>query len=286
MTGKPHRIAIAMLRLRPQRTDELGADPDTAIYLELPWRCLGSSSFYYAPPQDRAAGYAAFRRTFVLNIQASPRRGHCVRASLRGPRRLQSSWATWYVTRLTSALGPPSGSITDDYLASAANDLQNYAHQQVAYHRAKLRQLGMLENRLRALSVGSLSGAILVALLLAVAFEYYGGLVGWKPAAIVLLTILPATMTALNGLRAEMDLVRLIERSAETGVLLSRINRSISEGSLSFDRLSVGTHRLTSIMDEELREWRFVLESRRARTGLRQPSWLRRLKRAFGVKSS
>jgi hypothetical protein len=36
VTGKPHRIAIPMLRLRPQRTDELGADPDTAIYLELP----------------------------------------------------------------------------------------------------------------------------------------------------------------------------------------------------------------------------------------------------------
>jgi hypothetical protein len=197
-------------------------------------------------------------------------------------RERQGSWATWYVTRLTAAIGPPSGAITGEYLTRAADRLQSYAHQQVTYHRAKLHQLGLLETRLRTLSVGALIGAVVIALSLMVAVEVYGALLGWKPAVIVLLTILPATTTALNGLRAEMDLVRLIERSAETSVLLSRINRAISDGYLSFDRLSVGTHRLTTIMDDELREWRFVLESRRARTGLKRMPWLKRLTRNFG----
>ena len=41
--GKPHRIAIAMFRYDRERTDGLGADPDTAIYLEPLGGPLGGS---------------------------------------------------------------------------------------------------------------------------------------------------------------------------------------------------------------------------------------------------
>ena len=45
MAEKPHRIAIAMSRYDRKRTDGLGADPDTAIYLEPLGGPLGGSFF-------------------------------------------------------------------------------------------------------------------------------------------------------------------------------------------------------------------------------------------------
>jgi hypothetical protein len=44
VTSKPHRIAIALCLLRPQKNGRLGADPDTAIYLE-PLGCNSAALF-------------------------------------------------------------------------------------------------------------------------------------------------------------------------------------------------------------------------------------------------
>ena len=68
-----------------------------------------------------------------------------------------------------------------------------------------------------------------VAVVLAIAAARAGSLeaVGCSPFAIVLLAILPATMTSLNGLRVDADLARLVERSAQTIALLFRVRRAL-----------------------------------------------------------
>jgi hypothetical protein len=141
--------------------------------------------------------------------------------------------------------------------------------------------LGLLEARLTLIAHAALIASILVAIALGVEIVRAGGSgsVGWKPVAILLLTILPATTTAMNGLRAEMDFDRLIERSAQTAVLLARIDRALSSAPVTYDRLAVAAGRSSAIMDNEISEWRFVLESRRARVGKDHRSIASRVRR-------
>jgi hypothetical protein len=94
--------------------------------------------------------------------------------------------------------------------------------------------------------------------------------VGWRPYAIALLAALPSTMAALNGMRVEADLVRLVERSAQTVALLFRLSRSIAAAPRDYDHVSSNLQRFVSIVGSELAEWRFVIESRRSR-GKRRP---------------
>jgi hypothetical protein len=47
---------------------------------------------------------------------------------------------------------------------------------------------------------------------------------------------------------------------------LTRLRRVILSTPMNYDRLSVAAIRVAKIMGDELGEWRFVLESRRART--------------------
>ena len=192
-------------------------------------------------------------------------------------------WMDWYVDRSARGWGPPAGLVDTAYLSSATDQLQEYIKQQVAYHRATFRGLGLFEARLSFIAAGTLIGSIFVAIVLGIAVARNGGLnrTGWEPLAIILLTILPATMTAMNGIRAEVDLVRLTERSSQTIVLLTRINRALSSTSITYDRLSVGARRLIAIMGDELDEWRFVLESRRSHKGRKRRSTFRRFWRRF-----
>jgi hypothetical protein len=90
--------------------------------------------------------------------------------------------------------------------------------------------------------------------------------VSWRPFAIVILFILPAATTAFNGVRADADLVRLVERSALTSAALERLRQAILSTSLTYDRVAIGAKRVAELMGEELTEWRLVLESRRIRT--------------------
>jgi hypothetical protein len=193
----------------------------------------------------------------------------------------RDSWVNWYVGRSARSLGPPTGAADAAYLASATGELQKYLRQQLSYHHLSLRRLGLLEARLSLIAHAALIVSILVAAAFGVETVRAGGSgsVGWKPVAILLLTILPATMTAMNGLRAEMDLDRLIERSAQTAVLLARINRAVSSAPVTFDRLAVAAIRSSAIMDNEMSEWRFVLESRRARVGRNHRSIVSRVRR-------
>jgi hypothetical protein len=101
----------------------------------------------------------------------------------------------------------------------------------------------------------------------------------WKPIAIVVFSVLPAMAAAFNGIRAYADLARLSERSAMMAAGLARLRRTIHSAPMNYDRVAAAAARLASIMGDELTEWRFVLESRWARTHRARRlgrSWFRR----------
>ena len=81
----------------------------------------------------------------------------------------------------------------------------------------------------------------------------------------VLLSILPVTMTALRGYRADADLIRLTERSAMTAAALASIKRTLAVTPMTLDRVRVAAGHIATVTSGELTEWRFVLESRSTR---------------------
>ena len=185
----------------------------------------------------------------------------------------RQTWTDWYVRRLARSLGGPTGRMCDPDIAAAARELvMTTIADQVAYHRRAFRQLGMLERRLAFAAQGALVITMAVAVALGISTRLVGSVdaVWWKPVAHVLLGALPAAMTAFNGIRADADLVRLVERSALTAAALARLRRAMASAPLTHDRLASAAIRVTSIMANELSEWRFVLESRRSRSRRRR----------------
>jgi hypothetical protein len=197
-------------------------------------------------------------------------------------RRNDRSWAEWYVRRSARELGSPVGAMRAADLARAGRHLVDVQiTEQLHYHRAAFRQLGLLERRLGLAASLALGATIMVAATFGVAayLKAPTDAVAWKPLAILLLFILPATATAFNGVRANADLVRLSERSAATAAALARLRRIMASTSMTYDRLAIAAIRAAAIMGDELSEWRFVLESRRVRKkrglGLRRRRRLR-----------
>jgi len=187
-------------------------------------------------------------------------------------RRRDSSWTDWYLRRMAHALGPPQADIDAASIAAAVSQMTDgEIPDQIRYHRATVRQLGALERRLSLAAHGALLGAAGVAVLLGIEALWAGSLdaVTWKQFAIVLLAVLPATMTGLNGLRVDADLTRLVERSAQTIALLFRARRAILSAPRDYDHIAAGMQRVAAIMGNELADWRFVIESRRSRQGRR-----------------
>jgi len=188
--------------------------------------------------------------------------------AMRSGLQQHKSWIDWYIRRIARSLGPPQGKIDDASIAAAADYLSDVEiPDQIDYHRGTFRQLGLLERRLFFCAQAALMASLGVAVVLAISAVRVGSLdkVTWREFAIVLLAILPATMTSLNGLRVDADLGRLVERSAQTMALLFRVRRSILASPRDYDHVAANMQRLASIMMTELEEWRFVIESRRAR---------------------
>jgi hypothetical protein len=184
-----------------------------------------------------------------------------------------ASWTDWYLQRMAQALGPPQGKIDAASVATAADRLTEVEiPDQISYHRAAVRQLGTLERRLSFAAQAALVAALAVAFLLIAAALRAGSFeaLGWRQYAIALLAVLPATMTGLNGLRVDADLVRLVERSAQTITLLFRIRRVILAAPQDYDHVVANMQRLAATMGSELAEWRFVIESRRSRDNRRR----------------
>jgi len=202
------------------------------------------------------------------------------RVQSAAPRR--KSWADWYLVRTAHALGPPEGKIDAVSIGAAVDHLTKVEiPQQIDYHRVTFRQLGLLERRLSLAAHSSLLAAVVVAVLFAIAALHAGGMnaVGWRRSAILLLTLLPITMTTLNGLRVDADLARLVERSAQTTALLFRARRVMLTAPRDYDHVASNMQWLAATLRGELEEWRFVIESRRSRGGVRPIKQKRGLRR-------
>jgi len=183
-------------------------------------------------------------------------------------RRHRESWVEWYIRRYDRALDPPHGTIQTSDTARFAKQLADVEiPEQLKYHRANFRQVGILDRRLSAAARLALASTIVVAGLYGISAYYFGGItrVPWMPIAIVLFFVLPAVAAAFNGIRAAADLVRLAERSAMMAAALTRLRRVILSTPMNYDRVAVAAVRIAGIMGDELGEWRFVLETRRAR---------------------
>jgi hypothetical protein len=182
---------------------------------------------------------------------------------------ISGSWVNWYMRRIERGLGAPNGVMGFDAVQGFRRQLvETEIPKQLNYHRATLYQLGILERRLSIAATIALYVTFALAAVFAV-WAYFGdGLdrVSWRPFAIVILFVLPAATTAFNGIRADADLVRLVERSALTSAALERLRRAILSKSPTYDRVAIAARRAAALKGEELSEWRFVLESRRART--------------------
>jgi hypothetical protein len=183
-------------------------------------------------------------------------------------RRHRESWVEWYVRRYQRGLDPPHGTIQTSDIARFAKRLgDREIPEQLKYHRANFRQVGLLDRRLSTAARIALASTIVVAGLYGISAYYFGGItrVPWMPIAIVLFFVLPAMAAAFNGIRAAADLIRLAERSAMMAAALTRLRRAILSTPMNYDRVAVAAERTAGIMSNELGEWRFVLESQRAR---------------------
>jgi hypothetical protein len=195
------------------------------------------------------------------------------------------SWVDWYIRRCQRGLGAPNVTIGNTELAEAAWRLVNIeVKEQLEYHRRTFRQLGALEARLSTAAGVALILTITVAAGLWITAFFVGGIqnVEWKPLALVALAIFPAATTAFKGIRADADLVRLVERSAQATAVLTRLKRAIATGAIEYDRVAAAASRVASMMGDELSEWRSVLETRRARQSRRMLGRRRRFPRRTG----
>jgi hypothetical protein len=180
-----------------------------------------------------------------------------------------ASWVDWYVRRLQRALAPPHGVIADaDLKRLVAGIAEGEVSGQINYHVGAFRQLGTLDRRLARAARVALNAAIIAAGAFMLSAYVEGGAdnVPWRSIAWVLLFVLPAAAAAFTAMRAGADLAVIAERSSTAAAALSELQGVIRATPMTYDRAAVAATRVAALMSEELSEWRFVFESRRART--------------------
>lgn len=199
------------------------------------------------------------------------------------------SMADWIVHRVSRSIGLPHGCVSGAEIADGITHLRDCEiPAQIAYHRRSYRRFGSLDRNLVLAANCSLVGIVVVS-----AVPKISTLLGIstpellaKGPSAVLLSALPAMVAAFGGLRADTDLVRLVERSAWASAYLGKLRRMISGGLHSYDDYADLAQRTALVLAAELIEWQAVLESRRLRLSRRQafkkrllPLWIRKYTR-------
>jgi hypothetical protein len=190
---------------------------------------------------------------------------------LRRP--LGLSAADWLVRRVSRAIGLPRGRISNEAVSVGFNQLaEREIREQIDYHRLSYRRFGSLDRNLSLAATCSIVGIIAVSVL-----PKLSTLVGLaappfvaKSLLSVILAALPAMIAAFAGLRADTDLVRLLERSAWASAYLGKLRRLISQAARTYDEYAEFAHRTARVLAAELYEWQAVLESRRLRLSRRR----------------
>jgi hypothetical protein len=177
------------------------------------------------------------------------------------------TWTDWYCRRIQRMLIPPNAPVQDADLPAIADSLRAVIGDQLSYHRRAFVQLRKLERRLRTVAHISLLTTILIgaAIFLADLLHIGASDGSWRRLALLALAVLPAAVSAFNGIRADSDLAQLVERSALTATRLMRLRRGLNGSPLTRDRVINAAIRLARLMEDELSEWRLMLNNRRLR---------------------
>jgi len=198
--------------------------------------------------------------------------------------RREKSWVDWYVRRWERSLDTPKGRPNVEQAKQGL--LEGHIHGQIEYHKDSVRRLGVFERRLSATSKLALAVAAVVAIALGVVYATGGwSTLSWKPWALVVLGFCPVLATALNGIRIDADLIRLVERSALTAAALTRLRLAVASSVMNYDQATFAAEKAAALMTDELAEWRFVLESRRIRNARRFGLGRRRFSRWYSTRT-
>jgi hypothetical protein len=197
-----------------------------------------------------------------------------------GKRSIGLNTADWLAQRVSRSVGLPHGRISEIALSSGFKQLDECEiPDQMLYHRRSYRRFGRLDGNLFLAANCSLVGIFIASLMPKVSSLVGLSTPGFalKELSAVLLAALPAMIAAFAGLRADMDLVRLVERSAWASAHLGKLRRLIVHAANSYDDYAALAQRVALLLAAELAEWQAVLESRRLRLSRRhafQRHWL------------
>ena len=190
-------------------------------------------------------------------------------ADAEGARRQPDEWTAWYGTRVARRIGPcrdpdpaKAGAVLEHLLAAEIGE-------QITYHRSAIRRYAGLDLRTRRVSRNLLALTVTLGVATLAASYEYPHLLSWSGIAGLAFSAAPAIVTGLNAFRAELDLMRLTERSARIQRGLEALARAArarvaSQGATTGLARAVAW-RAASLMLDEVSQWRFVLEARSAR---------------------
>jgi hypothetical protein len=176
------------------------------------------------------------------------------------------TWTDWYGRRLQRTLAPPNGPLRDADLPVIADGLRATLDDQLAYHRRAFVVFRRLGRRLHSAAHVALLATVATGVVtFGVSLLPIKAIEPWHRIALLALAVLPAVVSAFNGIRADADLAQLAERSALTVSRLKRLRRGLTGAPLTQDRVVNAAIRLAHLMEDELSEWRLMLHNRRLR---------------------
>ncbi len=197
-------------------------------------------------------------------------------------RPIAATWPAWYTTRVARELGPCAAPAPSQARALLAHLLEAEISEQISYHRGAIRRFAALDIRARIMAWVLLGLTIGTAAIMFIQSFRHPERLSWSGLTSLALWAAPAIVTSLNAFRAELDLVRLTERSSRISRGLSRLMHAATARAEALagtsdvtsdaarERELVALDRAVargaaSLMLGEVSQWRFVLETRAAR---------------------
>jgi len=169
-------------------------------------------------------------------------------------------WIEWYAAAVWRAIGCPSGQIDAPRLEALTGTIADREIQpQVVYHHKAARQVARLDHRLEILGYTIFSLALLSSTVLVSAFwlapEWVHDNYSWFT---ILSAGLPASGTAVVGIRVQGDHSASAIRSEQTSVVLERIGRRLRAETASLTRAADLGEQAARAMLSDLDEWRLL----------------------------
>ena len=169
-------------------------------------------------------------------------------------------WIEWYAAAVWRAIGCPSGRIDAPRLQALTETIADKEIQpQVGYHHKAARQVGRLDHRLEILGYTIFSLALLSSTVLVTAFwvapDWVHANYSWFT---ILSAGLPASGTAVVGIRLQGDHSASAIRSEQTSVVLERIGKRVRAEQASLTRAADLAEQAARAMLSDLDEWRLL----------------------------